>query len=208
MMRRSLLLLTLLFTAATASAAWYPSLETGALRLEVGQSRTVEVRAIWTGTWLVPWSPWNFESTNPGVARVTGSMLDSRPGQMYITALKPGRADAVLQGWTHFYRVEVTVVCGHEDAIAPATPLVTTTTATPVALRAVTDIADRFTFTWYHGRTGDTSFPIGQSGPEIVYVTNDPGEHHAWVMATSPCSTSTTEFTIDARAPRRRTSRS
>jgi hypothetical protein len=207
MLRRSLLLLGLLFLAANASAAWYPRLDTGAVRLEVGETTTVGVHAIWTGLWIVSWRPWYFESTNPSVARVTGEMPDSRPGEMRIAALKPGRADAVIEGWTHFYRVEVTVVCGHEDPIAPASPIITTTTRTPIALRAVSNIADRFTFTWYHGRTGDTSFPIGQSGPEIVYVTNNPGEHHVWVMATSPCSTSTTEFTIEARPARRRTSR-
>ena len=208
MTRRSILTLALLFAATNTSAAWYPSLETGALRLEVGQSRTVEVRAIWTGIWLVPWSPWTFATTNPSVARVTGRMLDSRPGLMIITARAPGHADAIIEELTRYYRVEVTVVCGQEDPIAAARPAITTTTGVPIALRAVSNIADRQTFTWYHGRIGDMTFPIGQSGPEIVYVTNDPGEHHVWVMATSACSTSTTEFVIDANPPRRRTSRS
>ncbi len=207
MMRRSILTLALLLAATTASAAWYPRLDTGAVRLEVGETTTVGVHAVWTGIWIVPWNPWYFESTNPSVARVTGEMLDARPGEMRITALKPGLADAVIEGWTHFYRVEVTVVCGHEDSVAAARPIVTATTGVPIALRAVSNIADRQTFTWYHGRTGDMTFPVGQSGPEIVYVTNDPGLHHVWVMATSACSTSTTEFLIDAKAPRRRASR-
>jgi hypothetical protein len=207
MMRRSIVTLALLFAATSASAAWYPSLETGALRLEVGQSRTVEVRAIWAGIWVIPWTPWNFASTNPSVARVTGDMPDSRPGLMRITALKPGFANAIIEGMSPYYRVEVTVVCGHEDSISAARPIVTATTGEPIALRAVSNIADRQTFTWYHGRTGDMTFPIGESGPEIVYVTNDPGEHHVWVMATSTCSTSTTEFVVEAKPPRRRTSR-
>ena len=207
MLRRTLPLLIVLLATTTASAAWYPSIETGAVRLEVGQTTTVGVRAIWTGIWLMPWTPWIFESTNPQVARVTGEMPDSRRGEMLITALRPGRADAVIQGWSHFYRVEITVVCGNEPPIAAANPNTVVTTGVPLLLRANTPIADRTTFTWYHGRTGDMSFPIGQSGPEIVYVTRDPGRHYVWAMATTPCSTSTTEFAIDAHPAKRRTSR-
>lgn len=207
MMRRSLAALLLLSLASTASAAWYPRLETGALRLEVGESATVGVTAVWTGIWIVPWSPWVFESTNPRVALVSGEMPDSRPGQMRITALEPGTANAVIRGWTDFYRVELTVVCGQEERVTAASPYVETRIGTAVSLRAVTPIANRTTFAWYHGRTGDMTYPIHQAGPEIVYVTDDPGLHSVWVMATTPCSTSTTEFVIDAKPPKRRSSR-
>jgi hypothetical protein len=207
MMRRALVALFLVLAASTASAAWYPSLETGAILLEVGETQTVGVRAIWTGLMIVPWQPWVFSSTNASVARVTGEMLDSRPGQMRITGLAPGRADGVILGWSHYYRVEVTVVCGREDAVQAAPGRHAAVTGVPITLRAVTPIADRTTFTWYHGRVGDTSFPIPQSGPEIVYVTGDAGPHYAWVLATTACSSSTAEFQIDAVNPRRRGAR-
>jgi len=207
MMRRRVLVLLLVSTASTASAAWYPALETGAVRIEVGQTTTVGVRAIWSGIWLVEWHPWFFESTNPSVASVTGQMLDSRPGAMVITGLTPGRANGVIQGWSHSYRVEVTVVCGSEENVAAVNPYVVATTRVPITLRALTPHASRTAFTWYHGRTGDMTYPIGQSGPEIVYVTDDPGPHYAWVLATTACSSSTAEFLIDAKPPKRRTSR-
>jgi hypothetical protein len=204
---RRLLLLLLVLVAPVASAAWYPSLETGALNLRVGQSATVQVRAIWTGTWIVPWSPWYFESTNPGVARVTGSMLTSQPGTMYITALAPGRTNAYIQNWSDFYRVEITVTCGSESPVQAAEARQATKVGEAVTLRALTPIATRTTFTWYHGRIGDTSMPIAASGPELVYATDDPGVHYAWVLATTPCSSSTAEFEIEAITPKRRASR-
>jgi hypothetical protein len=207
MMRRSLLALLLLGLTSSASAAWYPRLEKTGVLLEVGQSTTVEVYAVWTGIWLVPWTPWTFQSTNPRVASVTGEMPDSRKGLMVITAREPGRANAVISGLSDYYRVEVTVVCGNEDSVVAASPTLTATTGTPITLRAYTPHANRTTFAWYHGRTGDMSFPIGQSGPEIVYVTDDAGPHSVWVLATTSCSSSTAEFLIEARPPKRRPSR-
>jgi hypothetical protein len=207
MMRRALLALFLVSVASSASAAWYPSLETGAILLEVGETQNVGVRAIWTGLMIVPWQPWVFASTNPSVATVSGEMLDSRPGQMRITALRPGRADGIILGWTNYYRVEVTVVCGRENAVQAAPSRQTAVVGVPISLHAVTPIAERTTFTWYHGRVGDTSFPISQSGADVVYVTDDAGPHFVWVLATTPCSSSTAEFQIDAVNPRRRGAR-
>ncbi len=206
-MRRWIVVLVLLSLAATASAAWYPSLEDNLVRLEVGQSVTVTVRAVWTGLMVVPWTPWIFESSNPDVARVQGQMLDSRPGVMRITGVSPGRAQGLIRPTSTFYRVDVTVVCGKEDAVQPATAWQTTKPGEPVTLRAVTPIAGRTTFTWYHGQVGDTSAPIAGSGPEIPFATNDAGPHYAWVLATTPCSSSTAEFRIDAVPPRRRSAR-
>ena len=198
MMRRFLLALLLLGPTSSASAAWYPRLEKTESCSRSGRARRF---------WLVPWTPWYFQSTNPRVARVTGEMLDSRAGLMVITAREPGRANAVISGWSDYYRVEVTVVCGNEENVAAASPSLTATTGVPITLRAFTPHSNRTTFTWYHGRTGDMSYPIGQSGPEIVYVTDDAGLHYVWVLATTSCSSSTAEFLIEARSPRRRPSR-
>jgi len=208
-MRRWMAMLAFCSVATTASAAWYPELETGAVRIGVGQTVTVRVRAIWTGLWILPWTPWVFDSTNPSVARVEGRMDSSHPGEMRITGVSPGRASAFIHGWTHtdFYRVEVTVVCLPEEPVQPARARQTAKAGQPILLQAQTPIASRTTFAWYHGRIGDMSFPIGQSGPEIVYVTDDPGSHYAWVLASTPCSSSTAEFEIDAYRPKRRGAR-
>jgi hypothetical protein len=204
MMRRSVPALFLLLIASTASAAWYPALDGNIARIQVGETVTVRVRAIWTGLMIVPWTPWIFESSNPSVIRVDGAMYSSTPGEMRITGISPGHGLALIRPMSSFYNVDVTVVCGQESAVQAAEVRQTVKTGEPVALRALTSIADRTTFTWYHGHIGDTSFPIGQSGPEVVYITDDPGLHSAWVLATTSCSSSMAEFQIDAVAPKRR----
>lgn len=204
MIRRALVLAASFVFATAASAAWYPSIDPTYVRVEVGQTKTATVRAIWTGIWVIPWTPWVFVSSNPSVAQVAGRMDNSLPGTMYITGVKPGNALATIDGWTSFYSVDIDVVCGREDPIQAALPQQHTLINVPVALRALTPIANRTSFTWYHGHIGDLSHPINGSGFEIPYVTNDVGAHYAWVLATTPCSQSMAEFRIDAHAPKRR----
>lgn len=197
------LVVTLLF-AWNASAAWYPKLDGNLVRVEVGETVKVRVSAAWTGFSVVPWTPWIFESSRPDVAQVDGAMLNSQPTHMRITGLRPGHATGMIRPWSSYYSVDVTVVCGQESPVQAAEPRQATKIGEAVALRAVTPIAARTTFTWYHGLVGDMSAPIAGSGPEIPFATNDPGQHHAWVLATTPCSSSTAQFTIDAAAPKRR----
>jgi hypothetical protein len=206
-MRRIVFALLLLSLSATASAAWYPSLDGNMARIEVGETVTVRVRAIWTGLMVIPWMPWTFESSNPDVARVQGQMLSSQPGEMRITGVSPGHARGLIRPMSAFYSVDVTVVCGKESPIQAAEPQQTAKTGEAITLRAVTPIANRTTFTWYHGLVGDMSAPIAGSGPEIAFATNDPGTHYAWVLATTPCSSTTAQFEIDAVSPRRRSAR-
>jgi PKD domain len=204
---RKWLVILLIFAAMPAAAAWYPKMETGAVRIQVGETTTVRVVPVWTGIWLVPWHPWVFDSTNPAVARVEGRMDTSWPGEMRITGVRPGRANGVIQGWTDFYRVEVTVVCASEVPVQAAPVQQTVKAGESVVLQAQTPIASRTTFTWYRGRVGDQSSPLAQSGPEITLVAEKPGTQYAWVLATTACSSSTAEFTIDAVVPRRRSAR-
>ena len=206
-MKRSLVVLALCSLATTASAAWYPKLDGNLVRMEVGETVKIRVSAVWTGLWLVPWTPWIFESSRPDVIQVEGAMFNSQPADMRITALRPGEAKGMIRPWSTFYSVDVTVVCGNESPVQAAEPRQTTKIGEAVALRALTPIAARTTFTWYHGQVGDLSAPIAGSGPEIAFATNDAGPHYAWVLATTPCSSSTAQFTIDAVSPRRRTAR-
>lgn len=53
-MWRGVFILTLCASAFTASAAWYPVIDLTYLRVEVGETRTVTVRAVWTGWNLAP----------------------------------------------------------------------------------------------------------------------------------------------------------
>ena len=40
-----------------------------------------------------------------------------------------------------------------------------------------------------------------------LLLMNDLGRHHAWVLATTPCSSTTAQFEIEAVAPKRRSAR-
>ena len=191
-----------------AAAACRPGPDRTNVTLNVGDTEFVHVAAEGPGGYFD--GPWFFASNDDSIIRVTGRMTEPwPPGVMRITGLRPGKATARIENESETLgQVAVTVRCGAEPPIQPAEPRQTMKTGDVIALRAVTSLADRTTFTWYLGRLGDASFPIHQAGPEIAFATKEPGEHHVWVMATTPCSTSTAQFVIDAMAPRRRTSRS
>lgn len=205
-MGRRVLLLSLacLAAASSASAAWHPRFDEGYVRVLVGETRTVAVHAVWTGIWIVPWQPWVFYSTNPNVARVEGRMDSSRTGYPEITGVKPGSAQLQIEGWSEYYKVYIDVACGQEDPVQAAVGELDIRVGESVQLHAVTPIAWRTTFQWYRGRTGDTSRPLSALGPKATFTPQETGTEYAWVLATTPCSSSTAEFAIDVHGLRRR----
>lgn len=209
MMRRALLLLAMVSLATTAAAAWYPEFNPTYVRVEVGETRWVRVRAIWTGLMIVPWSNWFFDSTDPRIAHIDDVMVQSGVKDIAITGVAPGEAGLFVHGYaSNRPRVAVDVVCGVETTIENATPEVRTIAGKPATLRVETPIAHRTAFTWYRGRNGDTSQPIvGATGPQATLTPQGQGTEYAWVLATTPCSRSAAEFRIDALTPKQRASR-
>lgn len=201
--------LLLISMAPAAAAQTVLTLDPGSVVVGVGETATVRVSRgpFLTGGSRLP--ALKFASANASIIQVEGSLTDPHwTGRMRITGLRPGKGRALVQGYDpSTVHVAVTVVCRDEPPIHAAEPRQTTKIGQPVTLRAETPIAGRTTFTWYHGLAGDLSAPIAASGPEIPFATSDPGPHHAWVLATTPCSSTTAQFEIEAVAPRRRSAR-
>lgn len=210
-MRRTLLLLVIAALAPAALGGYYePRFDRHRVTVHVGETTKVRVTA---GYVYFPWLPsiftrWDFSSGNSSIAQVQG-MLDEVDdvGTMLITGRKPGRTHARARPWDSENVVDVTVVCAAEAPVQAAEPRQATRPGVPVTLRAVTPAAERATFTWYHGRVGEMSAPIANSGPEVVFASNDHGVQYAWVMATTLCSSSTAQFEIEVTTPRRRSAR-
>lgn len=211
-MRHVVVALLLLSGPAASAQFMRPVAHPSQVTVLVGETVTVRV----TGevvSWLtggMPFQPWRFKAANPKYIRVEGSFQDPWSlAPMRITGLRPGKTKALfderLDETTYF--VDVTVRCGKEPPIQAAEPQQSVKTGEPVTLRAVTPIAARTTFTWYHGAIGDMSAPIAASGPELELTPATAGKHSVWVMASTPCSTSTVEFEVEAWSPRRRTAR-
>lgn len=204
-MLRRVIVLAFCASAFTAAAASHPILDLTYVRVEVGETRTVTVRSWWSGIWVRPWHDWVFDTTNRSVAIADGVMKSSLPYDVRITGVAPGTAYLTIQSYPGRF-TQIQVACGTEDPIQPAEASVGGTIGEPVTLRAVTPIAHRTTFAWYHGRVGDLASPLAGSGPEVE-LTPTRATEYAWVLATTPCSASTAEFHVTAHASRRRTAR-
>jgi hypothetical protein len=203
-------MMALLVLALGDWPGWTAQPEVSAVRVLVGQTVRVRVKAY--QLYLsggIEFRPLTFKSGNRRIIEVTGRMPVPETNYIQITGVRPGKAHALMVWADDSIRgaVEATVVCGKEPAIQTAQPHQTTKVGTPVMLRAETRIAERTTFTWYRGLVGDMSEPLAASGPELELTTSEPGLQHAWVMATTPCSSSTAQFAIDVVAPKRRSAR-
>ena len=203
--KRALTAATLFLIAGTAAAAWWPQPERGYLRVEVGERRALTVRAWWSGIWVLPWFDWTFGTSNPRVAVAEGVMKSSRPHDAIITGVAPGTTYLRIHPFDAKY-TQIQVVCGKEDPIRAAEVQVNGTIGKPVTLEAVTPIAHRTTFAWYRGRVGDQSSPLPVSGPQIELIPQSTSET-VWVLATTPCSTSSAEFLVTAHPSKRRSLR-
>jgi hypothetical protein len=187
---------------------WVPRFERTYIRMEVGETHSIGVRAIPTNS-PPAWKPWIFLVTDPAIAHVDAVMTTPAAMDVLVTGLAPGQAGLYVEGVAvQLAFVTVDVACGSEEAISVATPVVKTIVGKPVTLRAETPIAHRTAFTWYRGRSGDESQPIaGAAGPELTLTPETRGTEYVWVRATTPCSTSTAELRIDAQPPKQRAAR-
>lgn len=208
-MRSTTMGLLLLLAQGASAQLLRPEAHPSKVTVLVGETVTVRVTGV-VVTWITggtPFRPWHFKAANTRYIRVEGSFTDpwaSTP--MRITGLYPGKTKALFDERLDDY-VDVTVRCGEEPAIQAAEPRQTVKTGEAVMLRALTPIAARTTFTWYRGAVGDLSAPIAESGPELAFIPPAAGRHSVWVMASTPCSTSTAQFEVEAWTPRRRIAR-
>ena len=179
-----------------------PVFEFNWMRVEVGETRTVSVTA--RGVSIATFTPWTCTSTRPAVAAVTGKMDVPVRTSVAVTGILPGTAGILVRPYSELEQVAIVVECGREDPIQAETPERTVDRGDAVTLRVLTPIAHRMSFAWYRGRAGDTSQPLSASGPQAELVPATSGTHYAWVLGTTPCSSSMAEFRIDARAPKQR----
>ena len=200
-MKPLLLLVLLISIPPRTPGAWFPHIQPTYLRLEVGETRMAHVRAIWSGVLAVPWKDWVFDTTKRTVAVTSGRMTSSMPYDVSVTGTGPGFTYLKITSFPGEYTF-IEVVCGKEDPIHPAEARVVGAPGKPVTLEAVTPIAHRTTFTWYRGHVGDQSSPIAGSGPELSFIPQGRTES-VWVLATTPCSSSTAEFLVEVPVKRR-----
>ena len=134
-------------------------------------------------------------------------MTDSKAREVEIRGVAPGSTDILYvrngQRIPNGLAV-ITVYCGDEPAVKPAEALVETKLGDEVTLQAMSSIADRSTFVWYAGELGDTSRAIPFGGTTLTFTPETSGVHHYWVMATTPCSASSTAFEVNVRPLKRR----
>ena len=99
MIKRALLLFSLLAATTAAHASWWPVLGNNYVSLQTGEVANTTVRAQWSGLVDYGFVPWTFVSSNESVAIVEGG-LDrlGTTGNVKITAVAPGTAQVFLKG--------------------------------------------------------------------------------------------------------------
>ena len=154
----------------------------------------------------VPWRV-SFFSSNPDVALVDGLFESpALSADIAVTGVAPGSAVVLspMKSNGTWPLATITVSCSGPGSVTPVSSLVSTQTVHPVLLAVNTEPQFGWTFSWYRGRAGETAEPIFGAGPAIVFVPAGFGTHHVWVLASGPCSSSSVEFTVVVRPPRRR----
>jgi hypothetical protein len=198
MLRRVILLLAF---ATSALAYEEPRLYPERLVVKVGETATVNVHIVHvSGLDYMMWA-YSFGSSDETVMETSGEFKHPRRrGEIRVEARAPGVANIMAAGKA-WGRVEV--VCGEEAPIAAVEPQHTIRRRESVQLSVVSPAAGSV-LQWYDGRVGDTSQPLPATGSDYVFTSNVLGAHYVWVLATTPCSTSTAEFRVDVTQPRRR----
>jgi hypothetical protein len=204
---------TILFGVAFAiamplAAGWWPKWNPSEVQLVVGETTTVQVHPMWSG--IANYGEninWTFRSDAPFVATAFCLVTDTHVHDMRITAIAPGSASIrqeTSNGLDEVAWVRINVVCAPEAPVRASAPMLRGSIGEPVAIEAVSEIAERTTFSWYLGREGDRSHPLDSIGQRIAFTPHAYGSQYLWVSAITRCSESTTEFRIDVAPPRRR----
>lgn len=207
MLRRGLLLASL-FLATSAFATWNPSFSSRYEELTVGETRTIELRAIWSGISFFEFYGWRCDSDNEQVAYVEGGLPTLRDsGEVRITAIAPGEAGIRL--WVGSAKspmptAYVTIVVRPNPVTVSIVPSEwTAITGRPVTLTASAE-GSPHTFTWYRGRLGDTTQPLPGTKNKQTVTPAKPGLAYYWVSAVAVHGSNSAEIAIDVKPPRRR----
>ena len=209
MIRRALILATLLLSCP-AFATWNPSFSSTNERMTVGETRTISLRAVWSGLTYFQFSPWVCVSDNKDVAIVKGGLNRvSAVGEVQITAVHPGTAHIYIDQpfgnrWGPFVKI---VVQPQPVRVTIASSTMTSIVGRPLTLVAIGE-PEPLTFTWYRGHLGDTTQPLPVLGEELTFTPTTSGRYSFWVQAvalTVPLQgVSSAEISIDVLLPPRR----
>lgn len=200
MIRRALLL-AIFFVARSAFAGWYPVFDSQYEELIVGETRTIHLRAVWSG-FSVPDSPhWFCVSSDESVAHVEGGYGGGdMNGEVRIMAIAPGEAWVQI-GQGSFGYVHI-VVRPKPVSVSIAPSIQSSYAGLPVTLTAITE-GSPHTLRWYLGRAGDVSHPLEGSN-ELTVTPMKAGVAYYWVSAIGAQGTSRAEIAIDVKPPPRR----
>ncbi|MFL6244720.1 MAG: hypothetical protein ACJ74H_01755 [Thermoanaerobaculia bacterium] len=196
--------LALLLSASSAFAFEVAQVSTERLVLRVGETADIGVAVHHVSG--LNYTMWRFifSSDREDVAALDGTLDYQHPvwsGKIHVMARAPGIAQIVSNGKTY---TTVEVVCGFVDPIKAVASAVVAKKGEPVKLSLAAAFETGRVLNWYAGRVGDTSHPlVSPNGFDVTVTPAAPGTHYVWVLSTSPCATSSTEFRIDVPAPRR-----
>jgi hypothetical protein len=201
MIRRALILASL-FLSCSAFATWNPSFSSTNERMTVGETRTIFLRAVWSGLTYFQFNPWVCVSDSEDVAVVKGGLNRlGTVGEVTITAVGPGTAYVNLRG--HRWGFVKIVVLPQPVRVTIAPSAMTSIVGRPLTLVAIGEPAP-LTFTWYRGHLGDTARPLPASAEELTFTPTTPGRYSFWVSAAAAHGVSSAEISIDILpSPRR-----
>jgi hypothetical protein len=203
-MIRRLLLFVALFAAASAQATWNPSFSSRSVDVTVGETTTIQLRAVWSGFSYYPnFSRWTCVSTRGKVAHVEGSLTS--PGSVAdirITGVSPGHTWLAIEENSWRY-VEIFVYPRPVSvSITPSAAI--GTVGRPLTLSAITE-GSPHTLRWYSGRIGDLSHPLEGGANDVTVKPVTVGTTYYWVSAIGDNGAASDEIAIDVKpAPRQR----
>lgn len=205
-MSRRVLILASLLLSSSAFATWNPSFSSTSERMTVGETRTIFLRAVWSGLTYFDFTPWVCVSDDDDVAVVQGGLKRLNTiGEVKVTALRPGTAYVqIVQPHGHRWGPFVKIVVQPQPVrVTIASSAMTSIAGRPLTLVAIGEPAP-LTFTWYRGHVGDTTTPLPASGEELTVTPATAGRYDFWVLAAAPHGVSGAEITIEVLPPPRR----
>ena len=191
--------LLLLATSATASLHFAPD----SLNLRVGDTATINVSFASLSTMGIGL---RFTSCDPSVAIANGEVVVGTgshygTGTIRVTAVSPGRTTLCFSSLS---AIPITVACGVVPDARAANANVATQVSKAVTLSVLFPPLPNTTYDWYLGRAGDRSMPLAGHDADLTFTPQTAGIHRVWALVSTPCSTGSVEFTLNAASTRRR----